>query len=345
MFGSSLVERIVAMAQTIFIARAAGISDYGRYGLLFATIAALTPLSNLQLGYAVVVHLARRRAAPADAGAVLIFSELLTNVSAGLLLLASIVFGAPLAQHLFGSPDYAFLVGCGGAILFMSGKVGIYEAVLQAFDEFSRLAVARIGVALITLAMIGAVVAWGGGLDAIVVVLLIGLALRILAVLRPAMRHAQSMKAGISRAQVFGQWRILLTFCAPSALVSFVGGYTVWIGLYALSSRSQGLQDVAVINAATQWRSPLLLVTAALATSLLPTLSHTLASGDHARTRTLARLNTALNVGVSFAACLALAVFVHPVLSLYGPGFSEKAGLFLLFLLPVILAVYANAHQ
>ena len=113
----------------------------------------------------------------------------------------------------------------------------------------------------------------------------------------------------------------------------------------APSAARQGLADVAVINAATQWRSPVLLVAAALATSLLPSLSHALASGDHARSRALSFANTALNVGLSVVVCAGAAIFVHPILSLYGPNFADMAGLFLLFLAPVILAVYVTAHQ
>jgi len=343
---SSLVERAAALLQTILIARAIGIEDYGRYALFFVTIGALAPLVNLQLGYAIIVHLSRRRSGGGEsAGALLAFTEIVTNLSVALLLLGALLFAEPLSRYLFGSPDQVLLIVCAGVMLLLTTKTGIYDCILQAYEDFRILALARVATALGTLVLLGLTIRNGGGLFEIILALVVCALGRLLIVRRPSREISQPLVAGITHERAMAEMPVLLSFCLPSALVSLASGYTSWVGLHALSLTSGGLGDVAVVNTAMQWRMPVLIVTASLATSLLPRLSRALGSGDLRQARRLSLVNLGLNVGLAVLTCIGVGLCARPILGLYGPSFVSQSFLFLLFLLPVILTVFVNTLQ
>ena len=55
------VERVAAVLQTVLVARALGITDYGVYGLIFGTIGLAASITGLQLGLTATVFVARYR--------------------------------------------------------------------------------------------------------------------------------------------------------------------------------------------------------------------------------------------------------------------------------------------
>ncbi|MBA2237814.1 MAG: oligosaccharide flippase family protein, partial [Lysobacter sp.] len=59
--GVTAVERVAALLQTILIARALGIVEYGIYGLLFTSIGFVASIAGLQMGLTATVLVARYR--------------------------------------------------------------------------------------------------------------------------------------------------------------------------------------------------------------------------------------------------------------------------------------------
>ena len=75
-FGSSMLERVAALIQTILIARAIGADDYGRYALLFSTISLISPIASLQLPYSIISIVSRfSERDPERAGAVMLLAD------------------------------------------------------------------------------------------------------------------------------------------------------------------------------------------------------------------------------------------------------------------------------
>ena len=96
LFSSSLAERAAALIQTVLIARALHVENYGRYGLLFSTIAALTPIVSLQLPYSVIYFVSRFQASdPAKAGAIILLGRRLTLVTTALAMALVLLLAGP----------------------------------------------------------------------------------------------------------------------------------------------------------------------------------------------------------------------------------------------------------
>lgn len=346
LFTSSLIERAAALVQTVMIARAIGIENYGRYALLFSTISLLTPLIGLQLPYAIIYFVSRYQARePERAGAVVLLGRRLTAATTGIMLAVALLFAGPLSTWLFVVQGYAWPLILGAVLLMASIQAGLNDTLLQASERFRTLAIARLSTAIIGVLVLTAVSKLEPGLTPVMIVLAGNAVLRWFAVAFPARSVARRLMARSNFRDALKQGAVILHFSLPSGLLAFAQGIALWIGNYYLTRSPYGLRDLAVINTGLQWRSPILVVMASLASALLPMLGRYIGQDDHSQTQRLQRYNMILTVGIAAIFSLLVILFSGLILSLYGHDFRGQNFLFALFLMVLVPTVYCNVHQ
>src|ERR1035441_8063232 len=115
--GLSLIERLIAVAQTVIISRALGMTEYGVYGLLFSTVGLVSSVAGFSMGLPAVIYVSRYRYTDkyTVAGSITVvqrFGWLACSVP----LLLSVLFPGDLATVLFRDSKYQFVVLLGGCI-------------------------------------------------------------------------------------------------------------------------------------------------------------------------------------------------------------------------------------
>jgi len=346
LFTSSLIERAAALVQTVMIARAIGIENYGRYALLFSTISLLTPLVGLQLPYAIIYFVSRYQARePERAGAVVLLGRRLTAATTGLMLAIALLFASPLSAWLFAAPGYAWPLILGAILLMASIQAGLNDTLLQASERFRTLAIARLSTAIVGVLVLVVVAKLTPGLTPVMIVLAGSAVLRWLAVAIPARAVSNRLAAHSNFRDAIRQGSVILQFSLPSGMLAFAQGIAIWIGNYYLTRSPYGLRDLAVINTGLQWRSPILVVMASLASALLPMLGRYIGQDDHSQTQRLQRYNMILNVGIALVFSVLVILFSSFILKLYGRDFHGQTFLFGLFLIVLVPTVYCNVHQ
>ncbi|WP_293988394.1 oligosaccharide flippase family protein [Sphingomonas sp.] len=346
LFLSSLIERVAALAQTVLIARAIDIQNYGRYALLFSTISLLSPIVSLQLPYSVVYFVSRFQTRdPARAGAVVLLGRRLTLATTGFALAVAIVFASPLSRWLFAEGGFGWPIVLGGVILLASVQAGLSDAVLQASERFRVLAQARVATAVLSVAALVLVLHYSPTLTTVLAVVAAGTIFRLIAVAIPARAISKRLAAETDFRQALGSARAIVHFSLPSGLLSVVTGVSVWIGNYYLTRQPLGLKDLAIINTGLQWRSPILVIMASLASAIVPMLGRYLGDDDHAQTRRLQRYHIWLNLAVALAFSGVAILASSLILALYGPAFRGQNFLFGLFLIALVPTAYVTARQ
>lgn len=346
LFISSLVERASALIQTIVIARAIGIEDYGRYALLFSTIGLLSPLVSLQLPYAIIYFVSRFQAKdPARAGAVVLLGRRLTMATTLGLLLVSLPFAGPLSRWLFLGDQFKVAVVLGAVILLASVQAGLSDALLQAGERFRVLAIARLVTALFAIAVLVPVAILTSGLTPVLLVVAGAALVRLAAVAIPARRISADLIARTHFREALRQGSVILHFSLPSGLLALALGVAGWAGNYYISRSPAGLRDLAIINTGLQWRSPILVIMASLASALLPMLGRYVGDDNRAQTHRLQRYNMIVTLGIALGFC-AVVILASPwILALYGADFRGQEFVFALFLIALVPTVYCNVHQ
>lgn len=320
--GLTGVQRVVAMVQTILIARALGITEYGVYGLLFGTIGLVASAAGLQLGLTGTVFVARyKEREPCRAAAVIsVISRFGWVVALAFLILAA-PFARMIAVWLLGSPDYAFAIILAAAFVGASVVSGIQDGVAQGLEIFRPLAIVSVVSALLVIAIILPAAHWRG-LDGVLIAILAGLLLKYLILQHVIVRTTHTLGLAL-RGSGVTIYSLVTTFALPSMLISLGLGVVTWFGLFMLSRQTNGFAGVAIVNTGLQWRGPVLLLLSSIGAVAVPLFSRLHAAGSQHETHALRRKLSYFSFAMTAAIVLALVAISQFVLSLYGTGFSE----------------------
>jgi len=333
---SAGLERVIAVVQTVVIARILGIEDYGRYGLIFGTIGLVASIAGFQLGATATAYIARyRRSEPGVAAGVIALAEGLSLLAALAGLAVMAVAPEQAAILLFKQASYADVMVPAGILIMFTVVAGVQDGILQGFEAFRALAWVRVVVALLTVALILAIGSSGGNLRSVLIAISVGGAVRfvIMLVLQKQLWNADGLR--YSREALWSMRHALLEFSVPAVLGNLLVGIVLWYGTYLLSRAPGGFEDVAIASAAQQWRGPVLFLNASLATVAIPLMSRTADIGGAGASR-IHRLNVWSNFAVAVIACLVIALASRPILAAYGHGFVDRQWAFVLIVASVI---------
>ena len=336
-------ERVMAVAQTVLISRAFGITEYGVYGLLFGTIGFVASVAGFQMGLTATVFVSRYRATEkAKAAAVISVVGRFAWISAATFVAVAVPFSRGIAELLVGSSQYQVAVMLG--IVFVGATIlsGVQDGVAQGFEIFSVMAKLKIAVAALVLASIYPA-ATNFGLNGVLFAILGGLVLKCV-ILQRAIRYRR-VDAGIPDSGAGVSFRSLIgNFALPSMAVSLLLGLVTWLGMLLLSRQQGGFDAVAIVSTGLQWRGPVLLLATSLGGVAVPAFSRLSASGDASGSRRLRRVLSLVNFSIAAAAAVVVIAFSGVIMKLYGEGFATGRVAFCLIVLSTVPTVVANVY-
>jgi O-antigen/teichoic acid export membrane protein len=341
------VERVAALLQTVLLARALGITDYGIYGLIFGTVGLAASLAAMQLGMTATVFVARYRELEKEKAAfVLTFVSRFGFGVSLLFLLCTLPFAASISNWLIGpaAPVAAVIAGC--LMVALSIVSGMQDGIVQGFEDFRSVAIARLIMTFLTLTCIYPAGVKFGLVGAMAVVLL-GTVLKYAYLAHRVAWHVRNdglpRRGGGLRAA-----ELIWGFGFPAMLVSVLTGVIGWSGTVILSRQAGGFDALAVVNIGLQWRGPILLLASLVGTVAIPAISRHLQREDHATIQAMHRQLLLFTGGSSLLVAAALTLESPVLLSLYGPGFNDGALIFALLVLStvpqVIVGIYCQHY-
>lgn len=343
--GITGVERVAALVQTVLIARALGITEYGIYGLLFSTVGFVASVMGLQMGLTATVFVARYRThEKAKAGAVIRYVTRFVLIMSAVFLIATLPFAAPLSHWLLKSTGYTFalVVGCLFVVASLLG--GVQDGVAEGFEDFRAVAIARLIGTVVALAAIypAAIL---HGLDGVLVVLLASVVVKYIVLEFAIMKHQRQEQIPRRGKHDVSFLKLVKDFSLPSMLASLLFGAVMWLGTYLLSRQASGFAAVAIVSIGLQWRGPVLLVTNALGRVAVPVFSRHEGADDAAVSNRFKRRLMRLNAIAVLAVVIVLVAASKLILSLYGKDFHDGAWVFAILMVATIPKVLADVHM
>lgn len=337
---ASVAERVAGLLQAVLIARALGVTEYGVYGLLVGTVGFAASIAGLQMGLTATVFVARHRTH--DKGKATYAIRFANRFAAGIgvvFLLLTLPFSKPIAVWLLKSPDATQAVAAASIFTVLSIVSGVQDSIIQGFEDFRSVALARFATIAATLLPIYPAGAHFG-VAGVLGVLVAGSVLKwLLLHRRQALLFRES---GLpDQGEGIQAGTMLWGFSVPSMLASLLPGIVAWAGTVALSRDLLGFDVVALVTAGMQWRGPILLLSASVSTVAVPMLSRQHAAGELRAMRDTQRLLLVWNgAGAAIAAAL-IVLLARPILGLYGPEFLGGVTIFSVLVassIPQILA-------
>lgn len=338
------VERLAALLQTVLIARALGIAEYGMYGLLFTTIGFVSAVVGLQMGLTATVLVARyRENEKPKATAVIAHVNRFALLVALVFCAASLPFAGPLSEWLLGAGGYEAAIVLGCLFVGLSLLSGVQDGIAQGFEDFRMVAYTRFICSLLSLLAVypAALLA---GLEGVIGAILLGLALKQFLLQRVIRRHRRAYQLPANGAGVEFS-KMVLGFSLPSMLATLTLGGVTWWGSFLLSRQQDGFESVALVNTGLQWRGPVLMLAASLGSVAVPMFSRLTGAQDHVASRDFKRRMLWLNGAIATLMCLVIIVFSELLLNLYGEGFQEGVVVFALLVATTVPMVVANVYM
>lgn len=326
----------------VLLARLLGKEDFGRFGLLQASLGALGALAGVGLNVTATRYVASLRTSDhARLGRVLGGARIVGIISPCLFALGFYLSSGWVATQLFDQPLLTPSFQVLSIALVFYAVSTVQQGVLAGFAQFRRIATINvISSALILISY--AVGALAGGLYG--VAWAISIAAAFTSTLNHlAIRHQLRLNdIEVSFRAAFYERNLLWKSCLPAALASAVVGPTTWL-CSALLARSQGgVAEVGIYHVALQWGAVVLFAPGALHTVILPILSELQGLRDKGQHDRLLKVNLLLNFFTATIIGIPILLFADLILVAYGSEFSHGSTALRLVVVASILMAINN---
>ncbi len=321
-FSGTAIAKFIVLVASILCARILGKTEYGEFGMIRSTINMFVVVGTAGMGLTATKYISEYRKVKKERiGSIFV----LTNSFAifmGLIVSLIILFAAPyLAEHTLKAPHLVNGLRLGALLLFISILNGAQNGTLAGFENFRSIALNTLygSIAEASFMLVGA---WLYGVSG--AILGFGCGFVVLFICNRFSIHRTMQKEGISIS--YSSFRrsdlsLFYKFSLPAALSSLMVTPTFWI-VRSLLVRHNGFDELAIFEAADQWKVIILFIPSAISQVVLPILSGTIAEGGNKFWKVL-KINLMLNGGVAFTLAIVVSLLSPWIMQMYGSNFVD----------------------
>ena len=319
--GTALAKLIVLIAG-VLCARILGKELYGEFGMVRSTINMFVALGTAGMGMTATKYISEYRKEQKERT---VSIYLLTNsfaVITGVIITVVILILADfLAETTLDSPHLAKSLKVGALLLFVTVLNGAQNGTLSGFENFKSIAINTFIASIFeTIFMLvgahyhgvyGAILGYGIGFVSLYVLNYISI--------RGTFKK-ENVKISI---KLFNKndLSLLLKFSLPAMLSSLLLAPTYWI-VRTMLVNDYGFEELAIYEAAEQWRIIILFIPSAVGQIVLPILS-SLVNGSTKTYWKVLYLNILINFVVTLILVAAIAIFSRNIMYAYGDDFND----------------------
>ncbi len=317
------VSRGLLLVGYLVVARLLGRAPFGAFGIVQSTIDLFSVFTGYGLGWTSAKYVAQFRRTDADrAGRILGLSSVVALGSGAAAALVLCVSAPWLADKALAAPELVAELRIGALVLFLTALNGSQVGALTGLEAFPALARVNClaGIGGVALLIAGTLLGglqgalWGSAASALASFLLARRALGQ----EGRRQGVQSTVAGCLR-----EWPVLWTFSLPVLLAGALVVPVSWACNAILVHQPNGLGEMGIFSAATQWQRAILFLPQTLATISLPLLANLHGEGDVRGYRKLLGWNLLLNGGITLVVGGAVAALSVFIMAAYGPEFEQ----------------------
>ncbi len=335
--GTALAKFIVLVAG-IVVARILGQESYGEFGIVRSTITVFITLGIAGLGLTATKFISEYKKdhpekIPSIYNITRFFSIILGIIISGLIILLAPI----IADKTLDSPFLTNDLRWGGILLFFTILNGIQGGVICGFEDFKAIAINTLygSIAESVLMCIGAYY-WGVtgaiiGFGTGYIVIYICNRYSIRRILRE--NNIRIDSARFNREDI----KILYQFSLPAAISSLITVPVFWI-IRSMLVVQNGYGQLAIYEAADQWKIIILFIPTAISQVVLPVLS-SLVNNDKSKFWKVLNFNLLLNSGIALVLCVIICMCGSFIMNMYGKGFDSPTTLIILCLSTVPTAI------
>ena len=337
-FTGTAIAKLIVLIASIFCARILGKELFGEFGMVRSTINMFVVLGSAGLGITATKYIAEYRYTQKERVASIYLLTTVFAVVTGLIVTIAILLLADyLAVESLQSPHLTSSLKCGALLLFVTVINASQTGVLSGLENFKSIAINTfIGSVCESFFMLigayyygvfGAVLGFGLGFIAIYIANVI------------------SIKKAFKRMDLVVKWnrlnikdlKVLYKFSLPALLSSIIIPPVYWVIRMMLVNKN-GYGELAIYEAADQWKVIILFIPTAVSQIILPILS-SLVKTDQTKYWKVLKINILVNAFVALAMVGLVICFSQYIMAAYGSNFENTMPLMILSISTVFTAV------
>ena len=336
----SFISQGLMLFASVIVARILGKTEYGELGMIRSTVNMFTVFAGFGLGVTATKYVAEfYKKDKVRTGKIIGLSTLFAG-SMGAIIALFLLLGAPIiAAKTINAPQLVPEIRWGALMLFFSALNGAQTGALVGYEAFKLIAKINLITGLTGLP-IQIALTLIFGLEGSVVGF--GLNFLILWVLNIIAVRKVSGLAGvvINYKGAWSEWPLLYKFSLPALLSGVLVTPVIWGCNAMLVNRPHGYEEMALFDAANQWRNIILFIPAALSQIVLPLLSGSV-NNQYLFNRIL-KINVAINFTVSLLMALCISLLSVFIMKFYGAGFAEGKSVLIIMTFSTVLISINN---
>lgn len=337
-FTGTAFAKLIVLIAGILCARILGKELYGEFGMVRSTINMFVALGTAGLGMTATKYISEYRKEQKDRT---VSIYLLTNsfavITGVIITLVILILADFLAETTLRAPHLADSLKVGALLLFVTVLNGAQNGTLSGFENFKSIAINTFIASIFeTVFMLvgayyygvyGAILGYGIGFISLYVTNHIAI-------------KSSFKKQGIEVSRkLFNKedLSLLYKFSLPAMLSSLIIAPTYWI-VRTMLVNSSGFGELAIYEAAEQWRIIILFIPTAVGQIVLPILS-SLVNGSAKTYWKVLYLNIIINFVVTLILVAGVALFSSRIMQAYGDDFNDTYTLIVLCSSAIIAAI------
>lgn len=321
-FTGTAFAKLIVLIAGILCARILGKELYGEFGMVRSTINMFVALGTAGLGMTATKYISEYREEQKERT---VSIYLLTNsfavITGVIITLVILILADFLAETTLNAPHLADSLKVGAVLLFVTVLNGAQNGTLSGFENFKSIAINTFVASIFeTIFMLfgayyygvfGAILGYGIGFISLYITNHIAI-------------KRLFKKQGIEVSRKFfnrEDLSLLYKFSLPAMLSSLIIAPTYWI-VRTLLVNSSGFGELAIYEAAEQWRIIILFIPSAVGQIVLPILS-SLVNGSAKTYWKVLYLNMIINFVVTLILVVGISMFSNSIMQAYGDDFND----------------------
>lgn len=322
---SNSLAQSLSLAGSVITGRLLGLSLFGRFAAIQTTVLMLTSVAGYGAAVTATKYVSELRRENRVRAANLLGLCLLLGAVNGAVC-GLLLFGASrvLATYVFADPALTGLLRVSGLILMLNCIAVTQAGCISGLEAFRSQAAATAAKGLLSFPVaVAATFAWG--LPGAVAALLFNATAAVMTNGLALSRACQ--EAGLKPTYVMNQkdLRAAAAFGTPAFFSSTLVAPMNWAACTLLIRQPEGYGQLALFNAANQWRTVILFLPAIVVQFSLPLLSSVRSERDLRRYRTVLYSALGVTIAATILAGLPVAAGSSLILRMYGPSFAAGA--------------------
>ena len=325
MTGTALGKFLVLLAG-IICARILGKEIFGEFGMVRSTIGIFIVLGSAGIGITATRFISLYKATEQSHSYSIYRLSFLFAICSGTILTVSLLpLASVISQQILNSPHLTTALQIAALILFASVLNATLNGVLTGLEDFKSIAINTfIGSSIESLLMV--VGAWRYGLYGAIIGFGLGIVAQYIAnhiaICKDFKKYGITSTNGIERKD----YHLIYSYCIPATLSALTVAPAFFI-IRAMVVREAGYGELAIFEAADQWKIIILFIPTAVSQIVLPILSSTTDTQKFSK----ALLTNITLIGiVSFVVAAIICLSSQYIMPLYGSSFDNQTPLMLL---------------